>query len=49
VNLIGLSAGYHDAACCLLVDGVLAAAVEEERFTSVKHDQSLRSRQQWLE
>ncbi len=38
MNLVGLSAGYHDAACCLLVDGVLVAAVEEERFTRIKHD-----------
>lgn len=38
MKLIGLSAGYHDAACCLLVDGVLVAAVEEERFTRIKHD-----------
>jgi carbamoyltransferase len=41
VNLVGLSAGYHDAACCLLVDGVLVAAVEEERFTRIKHDARL--------
>ncbi len=40
-NIIGISAYYHDAACCLLTDGVLTAAAEEERFTRVKHDPSL--------
>jgi len=38
MNILGLSAGYHDAAACLLRDGVLVAAVEEERFSRHKHD-----------
>jgi carbamoyltransferase len=41
MNLIGLSAGYHESACCLLRDGRLVAAAEEERFSRVKHDPRL--------
>ena len=37
-NIIGISCFFHDAACCLLKDGVLVAAVEEERFSRIKHD-----------
>jgi carbamoyltransferase len=37
-NIIGLSCFFHDAACCLLKDGVLIAAAEEERFSRNKHD-----------
>jgi carbamoyltransferase len=39
-NVIGISAGYHDSACCLLQDGVLVAAVQEERFSRVKNDKA---------
>jgi carbamoyltransferase len=39
--VLGVSADYHDAAACLVVDGELVAAAEEERFTRVKHDPSL--------
>lgn len=39
-NVIGISAGYHDSACCLLQDGVLLAAVQEERFSRVKNDKA---------
>ncbi len=38
MNIIGLSAFYHESACCLLQDGRLVAAVAEERFSRVKHD-----------
>ena len=41
MNILGLSAFYHDAACCLLQDGKLVAAASEERFTSVKYDSRL--------
>lgn len=41
VNIVGISSGYHDSACCLLQDGVLVAAIQEERFTRVKNDKSL--------
>jgi carbamoyltransferase len=36
--ILGLSCYYHDAAACLLRDGVLVAAAQEERFSRVKHD-----------
>ena len=38
MNIIGISAYYHDAAACLLRDGRLLAAAQEERFTRRKHD-----------
>jgi carbamoyltransferase len=41
LNIIGISSGYHDSACCLLLNGALAAAVQEERFSRVKNDQGL--------
>lgn len=37
-RILGISAYYHDAAACLLVDGELIAAAQEERFTRKKHD-----------
>src|SRR5882672_10373180 len=40
-NIIGISAFYHDSACCLLQDGVLKAAAEEERFSRIKADPSI--------
>lgn len=40
VYILGLSFFYHDAAACLIKDGVLIAAAEEERFTRRKHDNS---------
>lgn len=44
LNILGISAHYHDAACCLLRDGELIAAAEEERFSRVKHDPRLPGR-----
>lgn len=41
MRIVGLSAFYHESACCLLVDGELVAAVAEERFSRVKHDPRL--------
>lgn len=41
MNIIGLSAFYHESACCLLQDGRLTAAASEERFSRVKHDPRL--------
>lgn len=41
VNIIGISAYYHDSACCLLQNGKLVCAAEEERFSRIKHDSSL--------
>ena len=39
VIVLGLSAYYHDSAACLLVDGRIVAAAQEERFTRKKHDE----------
>ena len=38
MRILGISAFYHDSAACLVVDGELVAAAQEERFTRVKHD-----------
>jgi carbamoyltransferase len=38
MRILGLSCFYHDAAACLVVDGEIVAAAQEERFTRVKHD-----------
>jgi len=38
MNILGVSAHFHDSACCVLKAGKLVAAAEEERFTRVKHD-----------
>src|SRR6185369_16300497 len=40
LNIVGISAGYHDSACCLLQSGILTAAVQEERFSRVKNDKA---------
>lgn len=40
LNIIGISAGYHDSACSLLQDGVLVAAAQEERFSRMKNDKA---------
>jgi len=40
MNILGISCFYHDAAACLVRDGNLIAAAEEERFTRKKHDSS---------
>jgi carbamoyltransferase len=40
VNILGLSAFYHDSAACLVRDGEIIAAAQEERFTRKKHDAS---------
>ncbi|MEW6363024.1 MAG: carbamoyltransferase [Acidobacteriota bacterium] len=39
-TVLGLSAYYHDSAACLLADGQIVAAAQEERFTRKKHDHS---------
>ncbi len=38
MNILGLSAYYHDSAACLVHDGDILAAAQEERFTRKKHD-----------
>jgi carbamoyltransferase len=42
--ILGISCFYHDSAVCLLRDGVVVAAAQEERFTRKKHDSSFPSR-----
>ena len=39
-SILGISAFYHDSAACLLQDGKIIAAAQEERFTRKKHDPS---------
>jgi len=36
--ILGISAWYHDSGACLIKDGLIIAAVQEERFTRLKHD-----------
>jgi carbamoyltransferase len=38
MKILGISAYYHDAAACLVIDGEIIAAAQEERFTRKKHD-----------
>ena len=40
MHILGISCWYHDAAACLLSDGRIVAAAQEERFTRIKHDAS---------
>jgi len=40
MHLLGISAWYHDSAACLIEDGLIVAAAQEERFTRKKHDYS---------
>lgn len=36
--ILGISCYYHDSAACLLQDGVIVAAAQQERFSRIKHD-----------
>ncbi len=38
MNVLGISAYYHDSAACLITDGKIVAAAQEERFSRKKHD-----------
>jgi carbamoyltransferase len=38
MNILGISAFYHDSAAALVQDGIIVAAAQEERFTRRKHD-----------
>ena len=40
MRILGISAFYHDSAACLVIEGNIVAAAQEERFTRRKHDQS---------
>ena len=37
--ILGISAFYHDSAACIIKNGNIIAAAQEERFTRKKHDQ----------
>ena len=37
-SILGISAFYHDSAACILINGKIIAAAQEERFTRIKHD-----------
>ena len=39
-SILGISAFYHDSAACILKNGEIIAAAQEERFTRKKHDPS---------
>ena len=39
-SILGISAFYHDSAACILINGKIIAAAQEERFTRKKHDPS---------
>jgi carbamoyltransferase len=41
MNVLGLSAFYHDSAACIVRDGRIVAAAQEERFSRVRFDASL--------
>jgi carbamoyltransferase len=43
-RILGISAYYHDSAACLVEDGRIVAAAQEERFTRKKHDAGFPSR-----
>lgn len=38
MKILGISAFYHDSAAALVIDGRIAAAAQEERFTRIRHD-----------
>ena len=42
-TILGISAFYHDSAACLVRDGEIVAAAQEERFTRKKHDHNFPS------
>ena len=44
MNIIGISAFYHDSAACIVQEGKIVAAAQEERFTRKKHDQNFPSK-----
>ena len=38
INILGISAFYHDSAAALIQEGKIIAAAQEERFSRIKHD-----------
>jgi carbamoyltransferase len=45
---LGINAAFHDSSACLIQDGRLQAAAEEERFTRVKHEKRPIPFSSWL-
>jgi carbamoyltransferase len=43
MNILGISAFYHDSAASIIINGEIEAAAQEERFTRIKHDESFPS------
>ena len=41
MNILGISALYHDSASCLIRNGEIIAAAQEERFSRIRHDRNL--------
>jgi len=41
MRILGISCDYHDGAAAIVIDGEVAAAAEQERFSRIKHDDSL--------
>tara|TARA_Y100000741_G_scaffold50706_1_gene34762 strand:- start:83 stop:223 length:141 start_codon:yes stop_codon:yes gene_type:complete len=44
-SILGISAFYHDSAACLLIDGKIVAAAQEERFTRINTTQIIQKMQ----
>lgn len=44
MHILGISAYYHDSAACIVRDGEIVAAAQEERFTRIKHDSAFPSK-----
>ncbi len=44
IRIIGISAFYHDSSACLIEDGIIINAIQEERLTRNKHDNSFPSK-----
>lgn len=44
LRILGISAYYHDSSICLVEDGIIAYAAQEERFTRIKNDEQFPSR-----
>ena len=44
MKILGISAYYHDSAACLLINGQLIAAAQEERFSRKKNDSQFPSK-----
>src|SRR5574341_2685232 len=46
--VLGINSTYHDSAACLLKDGQIVAAAEEERFTGIRHAKEANPYGSWM-